>query len=136
MFLISKLEATDDIVSLNPSLEYDLIVASLAFTIFLVSQGFFLFKYSQTIGKLATNIKIVGLNNKPISFLKLIVMRYAVLYMISIVPTIGSFILFIGVLLIYTKDRRCLHDLLAGTKVVDLNSLTSQGNLPEEREAA
>jgi uncharacterized RDD family membrane protein YckC len=129
VFLLSKFEVLEGVSDLKPSFEYNLIITFVSFTIFLMLQGIFLFRYSQTIGKLATNIKIVGLNNRSISFLKLILLRYTAWYMISLVPLIGGLILLLGYLLIFTKDRRCLHDLMAGTKVVDLNSLTNKDRL-------
>ena len=116
-----------DIVSLQPSITYNLIVASFSFSIFILIQGFFLFKYSQTIGKLATNIKIVGADNKPISFIKLVTLRYAVLYLISAVPAIGGIVILLGYLMIFAEDRKCLHDHIAGTKVFSFQSETGNG---------
>jgi uncharacterized RDD family membrane protein YckC len=37
--------------------------------------------------------------------------------LVSLIPA-GGFIVLIDALLIFKKDRRCLHDIVAGTRVV------------------
>jgi len=40
------------------------------------------------------------------------------MYLISAIPVVGSFFVLIDTLLVFRADRRCVHDLIAGTKVV------------------
>ncbi len=72
----------------------------------------------QTVGKLLLHIRIVDEESgvKGTVF-KSIVLRYFVNWLLTLIP---PYVL-IDHLLIFAKNRRCVHDYLAGTKVV-LNS--------------
>jgi uncharacterized RDD family membrane protein YckC len=37
---------------------------------------------------------------------------------VALIPVIGGFLPLVDVLFIFRHDRRCIHDLLAGTNVV------------------
>ena len=89
---------------------------------FLFFQGYLLKKSGQTIGKLLTNIYIVDLNNNVPEFSKLIALRYLPMWVLAFVPVITSILPLVDSLFIFRKDRRCIHDLLAGTKVIVKNS--------------
>jgi hypothetical protein len=45
-------------------------------------------------------------------------MRLAALALSALVPSAGGLFSLINVLFIFRSDRRCVHDLVAGTKVV------------------
>jgi uncharacterized RDD family membrane protein YckC len=92
--------------------------AAIGFIVFLVVQGVPLNATGQTWGKRITGIKIVDLagNKPPIG--KLIGLRYLPVGVASNIPFIGPIISIVNVLLIFRADRRCGHDLIAGTKVV------------------
>ncbi len=92
--------------------------AAVGFIVFLVVQGVPLNATGQTWGKRITGIKIVDLaGNKP-PFGKLIGLRYLPVGVASNIPFIGPIISIVNVLLIFRGDRRCGHDLIAGTRVV------------------
>lgn len=74
----------------------------------------------QTLGKLVCRIRIVRLNGARAGFLHAFLLRSAVIGFISGVPVVGWMIAVIDPLLIFREDRRCLHDLIAGTAVVDV----------------
>ena len=84
-------------------------------------QLYLLTTQGQTIGKKMMNIRIVRYDdgNLP-GFVKAVLMR-------SMVPgMIGQFIPFFGlidVLFIFGAEQRCVHDLIAGTKVVDADGV-------------
>ncbi len=92
---------------------------ALGFGIFLAVNGYFLFKKGQTIGKMALKMRIVDLNENLPAFGKLIVMRYLVFGLIGQIPLIGGLAGLVNVCFIFGKDRRCLHDYLAGTRVIN-----------------
>jgi uncharacterized RDD family membrane protein YckC len=76
---------------------------------------FFLVKYGQSIGKRIVGIRVVDkesdVNPGPG---KVIGLRVIVNALIGIVPFYGL----VDVLFIFGEERRCIHDLIAGTRVV------------------
>jgi uncharacterized RDD family membrane protein YckC len=69
----------------------------------------------QTLGKMVMQIKIVEVaTGKNGGFVTNVLLRNVVNFLISIVP----FYLLVDVLFIFREDRRCIHDLIAGTRVV------------------
>ncbi len=98
----------------------------------LLGYGFFIainFKFlsssGQTIGKRAAKTKIVTLDGKVPSISDLAGKRYAFMYLIGAIPFVGGIISLVDILFIFGKDRRCIHDLLANTKVVNASTLPS-----------
>ena len=88
--------------------------------VFMLLQGYLLKSRGQTIGKLALGIKIVRLGGAQPEFGALIGLRYLPQWIIQNIPSVGSMLLIVDVLLIFRDDRRCIHDLIAGTQVVRL----------------
>jgi uncharacterized RDD family membrane protein YckC len=69
----------------------------------------------QTLGKIAMGVQIVDqLDGSNPGFFKAVVLRLLVRRLLSIIPLFAL----IDVLFILGEDRRCIHDLIAGTKVV------------------
>jgi uncharacterized RDD family membrane protein YckC len=68
----------------------------------------------QTLGKKWLGIKIVKQDGSPVTFGSAVVMRALVPGLLGIVPGFGL----IDILFIFRDDRRCIHDLIASTKVV------------------
>lgn len=93
--------------------------AFVGFGIWLVLNYYFLNLYSQTIGKRLFGIRIVQLNGQPATPARVAMLRYLPITFVGIVPIIGPLIGTLDALFIVRPDRRCLHDLLAGTVVVD-----------------
>jgi len=85
----------------------------------LVLHGFFLATRGQTIGKLIMGIQIVDYHTgELLSLWKLFFMRDFVIGMLGLIP-IGGLIGLVNVLMIFGEEKRCVHDHLAGTKVVN-----------------
>ena len=84
----------------------------------------YLAQYGQSIGKRMRHMRVVRTDGSPASMARILLLR-------NLVPAIiGSFCGFFGIidaLMIFGEERRCLHDLLADTKVVKLNSDTEVG---------
>jgi uncharacterized RDD family membrane protein YckC len=93
---------------------------------FFILHGFLLQQYGQTIGKRIIGIAIVTLDNRKPAFLPLILQRYVSQWLMGMVPVLGVLLRLADVLFIFRDDRRCIHDLLAGTKVIDLKITVTQ----------
>lgn len=88
--------------------------------VYMLINGYFLAKRGQTLGKMATKIQIVGIQDDRIIPLgRLVGLRIIPVWVVSVIPVIGSFIPLVDALFIFRKDRRCVHDLIAGTHVID-----------------
>ena len=92
--------------------------AVLGFAGFLLLHGYLLNKYGQTIGKRLLGIRIADLDNNLPPFGRIIGLRYLPIQALAMIPVLGSVLPLIDVLFIFREDRRCIHDLIAGTRVV------------------
>lgn len=88
--------------------------------IFFGLHSYSLYQYGQTLGKRMMGIAIVTLDNQKPTFFRLISQRYFPQWLMGMVPLIGLGLRLADILLIFRSDKRCLHDLFAGTKVIDL----------------
>ena len=90
----------------------------------LVALGIFIYnlillsKTGQTIGKKILGIKITRTDGSPAGLGRIFGLRMVVPGIIGAIPFIGGLIGFIGILLIFRENRRCMHDLIADTIVV------------------
>jgi uncharacterized RDD family membrane protein YckC len=88
--------------------------------LFLLLNGYLLSKRGQTIGKRLVGTRIVGVPDEQILPLgKVFALRYLPIWVAALVPFIGNIVVLVDILFIFRGDRRCLHDLIAGTKVVN-----------------
>jgi uncharacterized RDD family membrane protein YckC len=102
----------------EPGFGTTVMIAVASFVLFVIVQGYPLSATGQTWGKKALGMKIVDLaGNKP-EFGKLIGLRYLTTWVIGAVPVLGTIYQFVNVLFIFGDDRRCIHDKIAGTRVV------------------
>jgi len=94
-----------------------LIVGALVLNII---QWTLLAKQGQTIGKNTMNVRIVRYddNSNP-GFLSAVVLRSMVPGLIIAIPCVGVLFTLVDILWIFGEERRCLHDCIAGTKVVE-----------------
>ncbi|HWA27739.1 MAG TPA: RDD family protein [Lacunisphaera sp.] len=72
----------------------------------------------QSVGKLLLGIRIVAANGAPAGFARAFVLRGLLPFIIEQIPLFGLLFLFVDSCFIFRDDRRCLHDLIAGTVVV------------------
>ncbi|HEY2572923.1 MAG TPA: RDD family protein, partial [Verrucomicrobiaceae bacterium] len=86
--------------------------------VFLILNGFLLFRKGQTIGKLAMGTKIVGLEGNIPDFGRIYMLRYFLIRLVRQIPILGGLFGLVDALVIFGKDRRCLHDYIAGTRVI------------------
>ncbi|PWQ97571.1 RDD family protein [Leucothrix arctica] len=98
-----------------------LVIVVFGLVMYLVLHGNFLAKYGQTIGKRLLKIKIVDRESEQILPLwKVFSVRYLPQTLVFQIPVIGSIIGLVDGLFIFREDRRCLHDYLAETIVVEV----------------
>jgi uncharacterized RDD family membrane protein YckC len=72
----------------------------------------------QSLGKKWTGIKIVKLDGSPVTFGSGVGMRSWLPGLISSIPYLGGLFALTDTLLIFRENRQCLHDEMAGTKVI------------------
>jgi uncharacterized RDD family membrane protein YckC len=83
-----------------------------------IYQLILLTKRGQTIGKRGMGIKIVKLDGSAPGFVHAVLLRGFVNGLISGVPYLGAVYALVDILMIFRDDRRCLHDMIASTRVV------------------
>ena len=87
--------------------------------IYLVLNGYLLAQHGQTIGKRVLGMRIVSARDGQILPLwKVALLRYFAFVLIAQIPWIGALLSLVNPLPIFREDRRCLHDHLAGSKVI------------------
>ena len=95
-------------------------VFSLGVAGYLLVNGFLLWRNGQTLGKWLAKIKIVDHDSGQVpAFWKLIFLR-APFFPLLHATFIGyGYLLLIDLLVGFRRDRRCVHDWVSGTRVVD-----------------
>jgi uncharacterized RDD family membrane protein YckC len=94
------------------------IIAGVLLLVLLIANLYFLATRGQTLGKMLCKIKIVDMAGQNPGFVKAFLLRSLVPGIIGAVPFLGPFFSLADPLFIFREDRRCLHDQIAGTKVV------------------
>jgi uncharacterized RDD family membrane protein YckC len=97
------------------------LLAALNFAMFILLHGFLLYHQGQTIGKRMLRIRMVDLRGEVPALGRMLVTRYGIFWLISQIPGIGLSVKIADAAMIFRKDRRCLHDLTAGTRVVEVD---------------
>tara|TARA_B100000745_G_scaffold181420_1_gene118872 strand:- start:911 stop:1510 length:600 start_codon:yes stop_codon:yes gene_type:complete len=87
---------------------------------FVIYQWYLLATTAQTIGKKYLKIKIVNKNGEQAGFFVNVLLREWLMGLIGIIPAIGGIIQIVNILFIFRDDRKCIHDLIAGTVVVSV----------------
>jgi len=97
-------------------------LALFSVAMFFVLHGFLLYRYGQTIGKRIMNLAIVTLDGRKPAFVPLILNRYLPQWVVGFLPGgLGPLLAFGDILYIFFNNQnRCVHDLIAKTKVIDL----------------
>ena len=89
--------------------------------VFLAVNGYLLARHGQTVGKRIVGTRIVDKDSGQILPLgKVFALRYLPLSIVSQIPVLGGLLCSLDPLFIFREDKRCVHDLIAGTKVVDV----------------
>ncbi len=86
---------------------------------FLAFNGYLLMNRGQTIGKYLLKIQMVGDDGELVSLSRIFMMRYLLFWIFSMFPIL-SYISIFDCLMIFGEQKKCLHDRVAGTKVISL----------------
>ena len=98
-----------------------LLWAVIGFVVFALIQGYPLHTTGQTWGKKLVSVKIVDLQGNKPSLTDLLLKRYLPTNAIANIPCVGMLYVLVDSLMIFRQDQRCLHDLIAGTRVIRAN---------------
>lgn len=119
--IITLLTTKDLQISINAYSLFEFFKISALLGMYLV--GYYcvipLFWNGQTIGKKLFRIKTVCVDNKEVTFEKLFVREAIGRFLINYM-TFGLGIIVSTLIMLYRSDRQSLHDVIAGTKVVDV----------------
>lgn len=76
-------------------------------------------KNGQTVGKKMVGTKVVMADGSEAPLWRIIVLRWLPLTAVSAIPIAGGILVIIDACVIFASERRCGHDYIAGTIVVD-----------------
>ena len=96
----------------------EMITSAALYILFLALNFYLIHTRSQTIGKLALGIQVSTVSGKSPSTTIQVGIRYAFFIFCDAIPVIGSVLSLVNILFIFGAKRKCLHDYLAGTIVV------------------
>ena len=91
----------------------------LGFIAFVVVQLVLLHRHGQTVGKWAVGIRIVRSDGSRAGLGRIFLLRSLVPGLIGAIPLLGPVFGLLDPLFIFGANKRCLHDLIADTIVVD-----------------
>ncbi|HZX76505.1 RDD family protein [Lysobacter sp.] len=111
----------DTIAQGGPGLAMQLAWGVLGFAVFVAVHFIPLKNNGQTWGKKAVGVRIVDMQGQNPGLGVLLGRRYLFSGGIGLVPFVGGLLSIANVLFIFRGDRRCLHDLVANTQVVEAN---------------
>jgi uncharacterized RDD family membrane protein YckC len=128
LIFFSSLEEYDDGLAF-----FGLLLLIPAFLGIVIYNYYLLSKQGQTIGKLVVGIQIVDNDDgsNP-GFVRAVALRGFVPSLIYSVPFAGGLFAIANILVIFGSERRCLHDYIAGTKVVLAGSDQAPSSFPAE----
>ena len=86
---------------------------------YLLLNGWLLHSKGQTLGKWIVGTRIVDLDGQVPPLARVMLLRLMLLGVLTAaIPSMGWALSLFNVLLVFRADRRCLHDHIAGTRVV------------------
>lgn len=94
----------------------------IGYAVYFLVQSRQLKQTSQTIGKRALDIVITDMNGKPADFNNIMYKRELFYYGIAAIPFIGQWIAVADIVMIFGQEKRCLHDRVADTQVMNVKA--------------
>lgn len=111
----------DTLFSNTSDLSQELLLSVGALLVYLLLNGYLLATDGQTLGKKLVGIRIVDSESGDIAdFKQAFMVRYLPVYLASQIPVIGQFLSLADAVRIFLADKRCFHDIFAGTRVVEV----------------
>lgn len=107
----------------DPTFSLSVMLLAYGIMVGFILHGYLLYHYGQTIGKNFMSIRIENLDNTKANLTTIYFKRMIPMQILSIVPFGGQFIAgIVNPLFIFGKEKRCLHDYVAKTKVCYTNN--------------
>ena len=75
-------------------------------------------RQGQSLGKKWAKVRVVRMDGSPASLGRQVGLRYIVNGIPGAIPMVGGIYSLVDILFIFRDDRRCIHDMIADTKVV------------------
>jgi uncharacterized RDD family membrane protein YckC len=94
--------------------------AVIGLVFFFAIQGWLLVTHGQTVGKKLLGLRIVRSDGSRCTAGRILGLRYVLGWVIASVPLVGSVYALVDALLIFRSSRKCLHDTIADTIVVNV----------------
>ena len=89
------------------------------FLFYVAIHGFPLATRGQSLGKMLIGVRIVDFQtDELVPLWKILGLRILPIQLLSMLPFL-SWVPFVDVLFIFNSEQQCLHDLIAGTKIVE-----------------
>jgi uncharacterized RDD family membrane protein YckC len=85
---------------------------------FQIYQWYLIATTGQSLGKRWLGVQIVRVDGTPLGFVHGVILRSWVMGAIGNIPLVGGIASIVNILMIFGDERRCLHDHLAGTRVI------------------
>jgi len=99
-------------------------IIGFGFLVTLFIQIYLLATRSQTLGKYFLKTQVVDFETgQPADFVHCAVLRILVNSIIAGIPCVGFIYAIVDICYIFRDDRRCIHDLIASTTVIDISHL-------------
>jgi uncharacterized RDD family membrane protein YckC len=95
------------------------IASALVWVALLGFQSYLIATTGQSIGKKVVKIRIVRTDGSRAGFVRAVLLRSWLFGVFSVIPIVGRVSALVDVVFIFRNDRRCLHDMVADTRVVD-----------------
>lgn len=99
-------------------------VSGVAWLALIIYQAYLVATTGQSIAKKLFKIKIVRVDGSPVNFVSGVLVRSWLMMVLQQIPVANVVLPLADALFIFRQDRRCIHDLIAGTKVVQVAGAT------------
>ena len=96
------------------------VVSGVVWVGLILFQAYLVTTTGQSIAKRLLKIKIVKVDGSPVNFVSGVLLRNWLMLILQQIPVVNVILPLLDALFIFGRDRRCVHDLIAGTKVIAL----------------
>ena len=101
----------------------------LGIAIFILINGWPIYTRGQTIGKMICGTVVVTKEFRRVSGNRYIFLRLLPVWIIVDVPFVGGFFAIFDILAIFRPEKNCIHDDIAGTRVIMRRDLVKSGTV-------
>lgn len=104
----------------GPEDEAGLIGAGLGWLLVMGIQWYLIATTGQSIAKRMLGMKIVKTDGSDVNFVSGVILRVWVIAALGAIPFVGNIVGLVDAVMIFGEEHRCLHDQIAGTKVISV----------------